>query len=139
MGQHLSCCEDNNQNVWAGTAHGICKINLKEKSVSYISFPENKFTSTENLSLNIYFDAYTNAVFCCTKEEGLYKYDISKNKLQQFTTKNGLTSNHVWCLTIQNDSTVWVGTDVGVNRLTTINDKTTISPASSDRKSEMLK
>lgn len=134
MGLHMSCCEDNNQNIWAGTAHGICKINPKEKSVSYIKFPENQFTSSENLSLNIYFDAYSNAVFCCTKEEGLYRYDISKNKLQQFTTKNGLTSNHVWCLTIQNDSIVWVGTDVGVNRFSTIKNKTTINPASSDPK-----
>ena len=132
FGYHLSCCEDNNGNVWVSTSRGLAKIEVKTRLIHYIPFPVNKFTSSENLSLNIYFDKFNNTIYCCTKEEGLYKYNISKNKLEQFTTESGLSSNHIWCLTIQNGSTIWVGTDVGVNQLVLKKDGVSIKSISDD-------
>ncbi|MGC3978950.1 MAG: two-component regulator propeller domain-containing protein [Paludibacteraceae bacterium] len=132
MGNHMSCSEDNGGNVWIGASHAICKADVESKTVSYIRFPKNQYTSTENLSLNIYYNQFDNSLLCCTKEEGLYRYDIAANRLRQFTVKNGLTSNHVWSIAIQNDSVMWIGTDVGINKATYKNGVFRFLPASDD-------
>lgn len=132
MGGHMACCEDVRGDVWVSTPRGIGKVDMTSRVVSYIPFPKNTFTSSENLSLNIYYDAYNDAVFCCTKEEGLYRYDISADKIQQFSTNDGLSSNHVWCLNVESENTDWIGTDVGVNRFTKGKNGFSVSPVSSD-------
>lgn len=130
MGGHMSSCEDKRGNVWVSASRGICRVDMPTKSVSYIPFPENTFSSSENLSLNIYYDPFNDAILCCTKEEGLYRYDIAKKELQQFSTENGLSSNHVWCAYIENKTNIWIGTDVGINCLT--NNNLSVRSISSD-------
>lgn len=134
MGGHMSSCEDKRGIVWVGTSRAIARVDLQKRKIDYIPFPENNFTSPANLSLNIYYDKFNDAVFCCTKEEGLYRYDIKKEKLEVFNTSNGLTSNHVWCLTVESDTVSWVGTDVGVNRFLRKGDRSDISAVSSDER-----
>lgn len=118
LGGHMSACEDKRGIVWVGATRGIGRVDLTTQTISYIPFPENTFSSSENLSLNIYYDPYNDAIICCTKEEGLYRYDIATQTLQQFNTENGLSSNHVWCAYIDNKNNTWIGTDVGINLLT---------------------
>lgn len=134
MGGHMSSCEDKQGTIWVGTSRAIARVDLQKRKIDYIPFPENKFTSSENLSLNIYYDKFNDAIFCCTKEEGLYRYDIRKDKLETFNMSNGLTSNHVWCLTVENDTVSWVGTDVGVNRFIQNGDRFHIAPVSSEER-----
>jgi ligand-binding sensor domain-containing protein len=49
-----------------------------------------------------------------TTGEGVYKYD---GKLfTQFTTKNGLSSNHVWSILEDKSGNIWFGTNEGICR-----------------------
>ncbi|MDX9748280.1 MAG: ATP-binding protein [Paludibacter sp.] len=132
MGGHMSACEDKRGIVWVGTSRAIARVDFHKRKIDYIPFPANEYTSSANLSLNIYYDEFNDAIFCCTKEEGLYRYDIKKEKLELYNTNNGLTSNHVWCLTVENDSVSWVGTDVGVNRFLRKENQVEVTPVSSD-------
>ncbi|MEP0987388.1 two-component regulator propeller domain-containing protein [Ekhidna sp.] len=44
--------------------------------------------------------------------EGVYKFD--GKKFTQFTTRNGLASNRVYCIFEDNEDKIWVGTEAGI-------------------------
>lgn len=49
-----------------------------------------------------------------TTGEGVYRYD---GKLfSQFTVKDGLSNNTVWCMAEDNNGNIWCGTDKGISR-----------------------
>ncbi|MEM9386716.1 MAG: diguanylate cyclase [Pseudomonadota bacterium] len=56
-------------------------------------------------------------IWVATNQTGLYRFNQSSDQFTQFTEEQGLTDNAVRALFLQDESTLWVGTDAGLTRM----------------------
>lgn len=99
---------DSKNTIWIGSrGKGLSKINGDkiEKVDQY-----NHITPTciiENKKGNL---------FIGTEGKGIIEFD-KKNKYQEITTKNGLLSDYISLITIDNNGNTWIGTNKGLNKI----------------------
>ncbi|MEM6773720.1 MAG: diguanylate cyclase [Pseudomonadota bacterium] len=55
-------------------------------------------------------------IWVSTNQSGVYRYRPARDDFEQFTTDDGLTDNQVRTLYVDDDDTLWLGTDNGLTR-----------------------
>ncbi|MEO1081181.1 MAG: diguanylate cyclase [Pseudomonadota bacterium] len=58
-------------------------------------------------------------IWVSTNQSGVYRYRPARDDFEQFTTDQGLTDNLVRTLYVEDERTLWLGTDNGLTRYTT--------------------
>lgn len=104
---------------WLGTTEGLYYYHKGRNEMVNLG-NQNRLLLQSIFAIS-YFQDY---LLVGTKGNGIIVLNPTNFQvLQQWTTLDGLSSVFVHCLTIENDSTLWVGTNQGANRLTVVNGK----------------
>ena len=114
--------EDKNGDIWAGTAKGLIKINLKNDT--YQKFKSNNIEDSK-------FDEFIYKVICDndnlwigTVNSGIYKININTCEVENINTENSdLISNSINTLLKDDNGIIWIGTDSGLVKYDSINEK----------------
>ena len=136
----FSLAIDKFDNLWIGYSSGVMRVNLSDRSAKnqFISIGSlSDMVSSEQISRMIY-DPIHNIVWACTKDNGITvisldkKGDVLKTKrLVHSENSNSISSDHVWSIVLASDSSVWFGTDSGLNKCTIEGDNLTVTPMKS--------
>jgi len=113
--------KDNDNNIWAGTnGGGVNKLKVNEKSIEIESFisPDNGLS--DNYVLSIVEDNNKN-ILLGTYGGGLNIFD--GKKFHNYTTGDGLKSNNVYFICVDNENVIWLGSEKGIDKVI-INQKT---------------
>ncbi|MEI6556568.1 MAG: ATP-binding protein [Paludibacter sp.] len=121
----FSLAIDRYDNMWVGCASGLIRVNLNDKNKPYkfVSIGSlSDMVSSEQISRLIY-DSIHNMVWACTKDNGVTAIKLNKTgeiskitHLSHIESINSISSDHVWSVLLASDSTVWFGTDSGLNK-----------------------
>lgn len=108
-----------NGNLWIGTiGSGVLKLNVKNGEL--YNFDKKEGLTTKNIfSIN----KINNKIIIGSLDEGLFILD--KNHFINYNKKNGLLSNSINSILKTNKNELWVGTDLGINKLV-LNDDCTL-------------
>ncbi len=123
--------------IWIGCANGLIRIDLNDKKFKYdfISIGNlSDMLSSEQIS-RIKYDKIHNMIWACTKDNGVAAIFLNKagkaqkiKYLQHNLNQNSLSSNHVWSVIVASDSTVWFGSDSGLNKCIVSGNNLIVSP-----------
>lgn len=102
-----------------GSIKGLFLYNLENETVKDIR-KGSPLLSTRIMEIKKWRDAYLLA----TKGNGLVIY--SKDTLFAINTSQGLKSNMVRSITVENDTTIWVGSNAGISKITLLPNKYSI-------------
>lgn len=115
-------CEDACGDIWIATTDGLIRYD-PDSGRSTVYTAAHGLASGSIYSLLA--DREHNLIWAGSADNGLSKirFDtsgpgIEVEVLRQDTAPYGLSDNHVWCLRMTRDGTIWVGTDAGLNRMT---------------------
>lgn len=107
---------DKSGNLWFGSNdNGASKYDGSnfQSFTTAEGFPHNRPAAiTEDASGNVWFASIGG---------GIFSYDGTAYKV--YTTKEGIDSNNPYCIQGDNLGNIWIGTNKGLNRLNTANDK----------------
>ena len=105
---------DSKETVWIGTKTGrvYTYAHSKLDSIVLPKPNEEKITSFCELKGGICIGTYGNGI-----------YTWSKGKVNQFTSKNGLSDNVIYKLAGDNLTTLWCGTDAGITEVRSVFEK----------------
>lgn len=107
----VMCIKLLNNNLFIGTiGNGLLKLDTRSNQLTNIN-KRNGLTSNNIYSIN----SYKNKTFIGSLDEGLFIE--TDNGFTNFNKKDGLKSNVINAIEIVNDSTVWLGTDLGISKL----------------------
>ena len=106
----LKVWEDQNNRIWVGTVDGLMEFK-NGKVIPPEPFFEVLQTRIEDIN-----ELSDGTLVLATKGEGLVLW--KENDLQQLTTKNGLTSNMLENVYVDEQDQIWVGTLEGLNKIT---------------------
>ncbi len=108
--------EDSFGDLWFGGRY-LEKLNRSDTSfITYFSdsvgihdfVPKDIWNILEDDSANLWIS---------TNNDGLYKFNRDESKFTAFTTQNGLPSNTINALQIDDKGTIWVSTNQGLSRI----------------------
>lgn len=105
-------CEDHNGVLWAGDYSRLIKINQVTKKHQYISVKNPIRSLIEDKAHNLWIG---------TEGGGLLRYDEAKNTLTRFTQANGLPSNSILNVLIDDKNNLWASTYNGLTEYNTAN------------------
>jgi ligand-binding sensor domain-containing protein/serine phosphatase RsbU (regulator of sigma subunit) len=98
--------------LWIGTiGEGVLKLNITTNMMNHFGKKEG-FTSTNVFSIN----ELNGHVIVGSIDEGLFVFN--KNKFSNISKKNGLLSNSINVIQKSVDNSLWIGTDLGINKIT---------------------
>ncbi len=104
--------EDKHSNIWIGTFTNVYKYtpkgNLENLSTIHPLFNER--------TTDIESDTINDLMFFATKGNGILVSRDTK-LIFQYTKEKGLNSNQIKSVYLENDSTLWVGSNKGLNKL----------------------
>jgi len=104
-------------NVWVSGNNGICKINPVTLEVDHLeNTPLAKFDSTY---CNPILFTDDDNLWIATNTKGVFHYTFSTGELVNYNQKNGLIWNGIFCLGVDNDKNIYVGTPKGLNIILT--------------------
>ncbi len=131
--------EDKNNNLWIGTSEGLNKIDTKNNKVYKYT---NRDIDNQNFkNIEVLMCDNDNNLWVGTKRDGLYKIDISKNKVSLFKheedDKSTLPCNSIRTLLQEKDGVVWIGTNKGLSKYEGKNKFITFKSKSYDQNSLM--
>ncbi|WP_455537964.1 ligand-binding sensor domain-containing protein [Terrisporobacter sp.] len=107
-------CEDDEENLWVGTVQGINKINHKSNEIKNYTEENNKIKDDSTSEILVTKD---NKIIVGTYE-GLQIYNKDKDSFSNILNqKSGLISNTVYTLDEDGQGNIWVGTDLGVQKI----------------------
>lgn len=99
-------------NLWIGTiGEGLMKLNTTDNTLKRYGKNEN-FSSKSVFSLK----EINGSAVVGTIDEGLFI--LNQNSFVNFNKKDGLLSNAINSIQKSDDNTIWIGTDLGVNKIT---------------------
>jgi ligand-binding sensor domain-containing protein/serine phosphatase RsbU (regulator of sigma subunit) len=104
--------QDNQGTIWIGTEKGLCKLINNKIEL----FTEDTVLSKADI-FSMFLDMNGNMWFG-TMSYGLIKYNPISKKTKHFNQSNGLLYNFVWAINEDNKGNIYVGTNVGVNKIT---------------------
>lgn len=109
--------QDENGNLWIGTANGLNKLDSEGKFSYYISGPGTG-SLTGNYISSLAGDK--KGTLWVGTNNGLNKFNLSTLNAEKFYSKpgdnNSLTSNNITKLLITKEGIVWIGTAFGLNK-----------------------
>ncbi|HMS66217.1 MAG TPA: two-component regulator propeller domain-containing protein [Ignavibacteria bacterium] len=117
-----SITEDGENNLWIGTFYkGIYKYNRRNDRTEKIDlqqlFGDDSIDKSNIMSLQ--YDKNENMMYAGIWNFGLYKIDLTGNKNEYFRndkSTNGIISDYVTVLYIDNNRNLWIGTYGGLSR-----------------------
>lgn len=148
-GDFINCIlQDNNENIWFGGNLGVSKITnrrfmildagndlLKNVPVTatiedkkgkvwigtsnhLLSYENKKITieKAETSVRSLFLDS-KNSLWIGTIGEGVFQ--IKEGKYKNYTTKEGLRDNTIYCIAEDDQGRIWLGTDKGLSRIET--------------------
>ena len=102
----ISLFEDSKGTIWAGTRKHLLKIqNQKVEIVHLKDFP--------SLAIRAFYEDKNGVLWLGTQDNGLLGIK-NDEVVQAYTTQDGLLSNQVYSLFIDNQNTFWLGTTKGL-------------------------
>lgn len=105
--------------LWIGSSKGLAIYNMEEDSFHQYEPP---LLTKRILDIGA---TSKGTLFLATKGAGLV---IKQgNNIHHISSKQGLCSNFIQCIGVENDSTIWVGSQRGLNKITW-NDNDSINP-----------
>lgn len=107
----VMCIFSSLDDLWIGTiGEGVLKYNLTTNIFTQYGKKEG-FTSNNVFSIN----KLENHIIIGTIDEGIFIYN--KNKFNNINKKTGLLSNSINAIQIDNKKNLWIGTDLGINKI----------------------
>ena len=104
--------------LWIGTiGEGVLRLNTTTNIMSRFGKKEG-FTSTNVFSIN----ELNSHIIIGSIDEGLFVFN--KNKFSNISKKNGLLSNSINVIQKSIDNNLWIGTDLGINKISLNTDLT---------------
>ena len=98
--------------LWIGTiGEGVLRLNTTTNIMKHFSKKEG-CTSTNVFSIN----ELNKQIIIGSIDEGLFIFN--KNKFTNISKKNGLLSNSINVIQKSIDNNLWIGTDLGINKIT---------------------
>ncbi len=120
---------DHKGGLWIGTFGGLSHYDSKTKTfTNYSHDPEDPASLTENKVVSLYLDAKRSVLWIGTWGGGLNQLDLSNPfhrnpQLAAFTNYRhnpedpaSLSEDSVWTIHRTSDSSLWLGTQMGLNR-----------------------
>ncbi|MCE3259828.1 MAG: hypothetical protein K0S12_1469, partial [Bacteroidetes bacterium] len=113
---HVGISEDYLGNIWVGVEDGLVNINPSTFVQTYYKAP-NDFYS--NIS---YTHTKDNMIWQCFWSFGLTSFDIDKKEFKVYKNdpdnEKTLMSNKCWALFKDENDILWIGSDIGLQKLT---------------------
>ena len=127
----LDLCEDEHGDIWIATMDGLIRHNPESgRSITYTI----AHGLASNSTYSLLSDRKNGLIWAGSADNGLSKIrytdtdpGIDVEVLRQGSGSLALSDNHIWCLHMTKDGTVWIGTDAGLNRLTVLDGTITAS------------
>jgi len=126
--------------LWIGCSTGLVRVNLNDKTSEFESVSIGSLSdmvSSEQISRIIY-DPVHRMIWATTKDNGVAAISLDPagkvlkiDRLVHSDDKKSLSSDHVWSLLLASDSTIWIGTDSGLNRCKVLKSGIEINPITS--------
>ena len=88
--------------LWIGTDKGISQLNLSSETIK--NRPDQKIPNITSILKD-----HNNKILVLTEGEGIFK--LSENKWTTITTKQGLSTDILWCGVKDREGNLWLGTD----------------------------
>ncbi|MBD78357.1 MAG: hypothetical protein CL840_05525, partial [Crocinitomicaceae bacterium] len=108
--------------IYLGSLNGLIKYSIEEKDL----LSESDVNSNLNVRINTIID-YKDKLILATNGKGLLVLDQNDSVVAVIDNTNGLASNFCNSLFKQNDSTLWVSTNKGLNRINFIHSSDSFS------------
>jgi len=99
--------------IWVGTPKGLYTVNEEIQKLVKAPIKDGKF-KTINSGINAILPL-NDVLWLGTQSEGILGYNLTKQELKQFTNYDGLPSNSIMSIVLQNDSTLWLSTKLGIS------------------------
>ncbi|MBL7918701.1 MAG: SpoIIE family protein phosphatase [Bacteroidia bacterium] len=114
--EYIGISEDYLGNIWVAVDDGLVSINPASYSQNYYKAPEGFYS---NIS---YYHTKDNLIWQCYWSFGLTSFDIDKKEFKVYKVdpenSKSLMSNKCWSICKDDNDILWVGTDVGLQKLT---------------------
>ncbi|MBA3680743.1 MAG: SpoIIE family protein phosphatase [Bacteroidetes bacterium] len=114
--EYIGISEDYLGNIWVAVDDGLVSINPSSYTQNYYKAPEGFYS---NIS---YYHTKDNLIWQCYWSFGLTSFDIDKKEFKVYKVdpenSKSLMSNKCWSLCKDDNDILWVGTDVGLQKLT---------------------
>ncbi len=115
---------DHNNQIWAGTNHGLWHVNMTTNPYYSIQFVTPKitkfltsFSALKNLIAHAIIEDYNENLWIGT-EKGLIKINAAGTQ-KLYTEKNGIPDNYISSLFEDKERNLWIGTQGGIAKLIT--------------------
>jgi len=113
-----SICEDNERNLWIGTAeNGICRIDWGKNGAYTVQFFSRESNSISDEITAIFIDQH-NTLWAGTNGRGLIQYDPEGESFKQCNTLHGLINVSIMSISDDEHGNIWVATNNGIGRIT---------------------
>lgn len=113
--------EDNDNNMWIATGEGVNILNLESGKYTYLlNNPNNKNSLIYSDIRTLLFSEEQNCMWFGTWGEGLDKYDLETKQFTHYVrnvNKNSLSSDIINDLLLESDSSIWIASGWGLNKL----------------------
>lgn len=96
--------------LWIGTTDGVYELN---------GLVLKKITGTNGLTVNCIFEDAAKNIWLGTANNGLFCFDIQGKRLNNYTTKDGLSQNNVLGILQDRRGNLWISTGNGLVKMNT--------------------
>ncbi|MBC7864785.1 MAG: SpoIIE family protein phosphatase, partial [Bacteroidia bacterium] len=105
----LSLFEDSRGEIWIGTwGSGLVRYDpVTKKSKDYLS------TANWGTAVTKIIEAPDSSIWVSTYGDGVFRINKNTHKVSRFDEENGLTSKNVFCLFLDKQKNLWIGTEGG--------------------------
>lgn len=108
--------EDYLGNIWASVDDGLISINTSSNKQLFYRAPNNYFSS---VTFHLTKD---NTIWQCYWSFGITSFDIDKKQYKTYShdpaNSNSLMSNKVWAIFKDDNDILWLGSDIGLQKIT---------------------
>lgn len=113
---HVGISEDYLGNIWVATDNGLLNINPATLEQNFYKAPEGFYS---NIS---YTHTKDNIIWQCYWSFGLTAFDIDKKEFKIYRNdpdnEKSLMSNKCWALHKDENDILWIGSDIGLQKIT---------------------
>jgi ligand-binding sensor domain-containing protein/putative methionine-R-sulfoxide reductase with GAF domain len=103
--------------IWATGGNGICRIDPVTFEVD--NFEHTALARLDSLYCVPFIFTDKDNIWIATANAGVYHYNFATQKLDAYSTSNGLVNNGIFSINADNDKNIYIGTRLGLNILFT--------------------
>ena len=117
-----SITETPNGILWINTDKGFVKFDQKKEKFKNFQNKKNTNSISYNRVVCSTYDK-KDSLWIGTIVGGLNKFNIQTETFKQYSVKNGLPSNFIYSILIDNDKKLWMGTGKGISFFNVLSEK----------------